>query len=129
LRPFFVGASRQPSKSFLGEGLRDGGGTQALPGFLKRALDVIDGVILFTQRNDTFSGGIGFGRAAGTFRRRLEKHAIGILAELMAEDAKTAVAVAEALSRLLGGQPFDEERAQRFILTVCGVGGFEEGLG
>jgi len=59
----------------------------------------------------------------------LEKHAIGILAELMAEDAKTAVAVAEALSRLLGGQPFDEERAQRFILTVCGVGGFEEGLG
>jgi len=47
----------------------------------------------------------------------------------MAEDAKTAVAVAEALSRLLGGQPFDEERAQRFILTVCGVGGFEEGLG
>src|ERR1700747_3148008 len=95
-RPFLVGASWQPGKALLGESLRNGSQAQLCFGFFKRSLDVLGGVILIKQVNDAFPGGIGLWRTTGTFRRRLEKHTLGILTELMTEDTKTAVAVAEA---------------------------------
>ena len=54
---------------------------------------------------------------------------MGILAELMDQDAKAARGVTEAASGLDAGKTVDEEGAEGLVLTVGGVGGFEEDPG
>ena len=46
----------------------------------------------------------------------------------MTENAKTAVAVAEAPGSFLGRQVIDEESAKRLVLAVSGVGRVQEDL-
>jgi len=85
-------------------------------------------MILLAQRDDAFPGSIGLWCAARPFRGCLKKHTFGILAELMTENAKTAVAVAEAPGSFLGRQVIDEESAKRLVLAVSGVGRVQEDL-
>jgi hypothetical protein len=47
----------------------------------------------------------------------------------MTEDAETAVAIAEALGGLLGGEFVDEKSAQGLVLAVGGIARLEEELG
>ena len=47
----------------------------------------------------------------------------------MTEDAKAAIAIAEALSDLLRRQMIDEESAQGLVLAMRGRGRLEENLG
>ena len=54
---------------------------------------------------------------------------MGILTELMDENAKAARGVTETTSHLDAGKTSDEERAKRLVLTVGGVGGLEEDPG
>ncbi len=54
---------------------------------------------------------------------------MGILTELMDQDAKAARGVTETASHLDAGNTSDEERAKGFVLTVGGVGGLEEDPG
>ena len=52
---------------------------------------------------------------------------VGTVPKLMAEDAKSALGVAETASYLDGGLLFDEEGAESFILALQGkLGGKEE---
>ena len=52
---------------------------------------------------------------------------LGIVAELIAEDAEEAGGVPEAARDDMGGGPLDEEATQRFILPLEGrVGGEKE---
>jgi hypothetical protein len=52
---------------------------------------------------------------------------VQVLPELVAKNTETAWGVAEPDRGLLGGEFFDEERAQRFILAMNDAGGNEEG--
>ena len=51
---------------------------------------------------------------------------IGIMAELVAEDAEGAGRVAEAAGDLQGRPAFDEVGAEGFVLSVQGIFGSEE---
>ncbi len=51
---------------------------------------------------------------------------MGILTELMDQDAKAARGVTETASHLDAGNAIDEERAKGLALTVGGVGRVEE---
>ena len=73
--------------------------------------------------------GIGFGCGLGSLGRREEERAVGILTELMDQDAKAARGVAETASHLDAGNTSDEERAKGLVLAVDSVGGLEEGPG
>ena len=52
-----------------------------------------------------------------------------VLAELAAEHPKSARAVAEAASDLVGGEVFDEKSAQGLVLALGRGMGFEEEAG
>jgi hypothetical protein len=55
---------------------------------------------------------------------------VGIMTELMAEDAKGAGGVLEALRDFGGGKLLDEESAERLVLSLAsGFGGREEKSG
>jgi hypothetical protein len=56
-----------------------------------------------------------------------EERSVQVLAELVAKDAEAAWGIAEPGGGYLGGEFFDEEGAQRFILAVNRAGGNEEG--
>ena len=95
---------------------------------LEDPLDVINGEVLLTGPDDLFAQGIGFGSLLRAFGRGQEKRPGGILTKLVNQDAKAPCRVAEALGGLLGGDLFDEEGAQGFVLALGGVGGPEEDL-
>ena len=59
-------------------------------------------------------------------RRREEEVALRMGPELMDEDAEAARGVAESSRRLGGGEPFDEEGPEGFVLPVCRVGRLQE---
>ena len=48
------------------------------------------------------------------------------MAEIVAEDAKAAGAVAELPGDLLGGVALDQIGAQSLVLALAGAGGFQE---
>ena len=54
---------------------------------------------------------------------------MGVLAELVAQDAEAARGVAEAGGGLGGGDLLDEVGAQGLVLAVGRVGGLQEGAG
>jgi hypothetical protein len=61
-----------------------------------------------------------------SFWGRQEELPLGALAEVVTEDAKAAWSIAEAVGNFGGGKAFDEVGAERFILAVGGVSGFQE---
>ena len=61
--------------------------------------------------------------------RRCEESSIRVLAELMAQDAESAWAIAEAPGRLGRAESLDEIGPQGFVLPVGGVLGHEEDPG
>ena len=106
-----VGAPRQSGESFLGESLGNGGGAELVSRLFQGVLNVIDGVVLFSEGDDAFENDIALGRAARASGRGVKKGSLRVLAKLMTEDAKAAIAIAEALSDLLRRQMIDEESA------------------
>ena len=86
------------------------------------ALDVIDGEVAFAHGNGQIANPITFGRRlrpavglteeGGTF--------VGVVTELMAEDAKGTDGVAEAASDVGGGFLVNEEGTQGFVLALEG---------
>ena len=91
---------------------------------MQHLMNVIDGVVLFSESQDALSDGVAFGGAVRASLRCLEKLSFRILAEFMAQDTKAAVGVTEAFGRVLCGPVIDEESAEGFVLTVSGIGRF-----
>jgi len=87
-------------------------------------MNVIDGVVLFSESNDALSDGVPFGGAVRASLRCLEKLPFRMLAKFMAQDTEAAVGVAEVFGCLLRGQVIDEKSAEGFVLTVSGIGRF-----
>jgi hypothetical protein len=55
-----------------------------------------------------------------------EEGAVGILAEVVDQDAKASLRVPESFGGLLVAQALDEIGAKGFVLSMGGVGGLEE---
>jgi hypothetical protein len=87
-------------------------------------MNVIDGMVLFSESKDVLSDGVPFWGAVRASLRRVEKLSFRILTEFMAQDTEAAVSVAEACGRLLRGQVIHEESAESLVLTVRGIGRF-----
>jgi len=122
---FVVGAAGQTTETFLTEHLPDGRVTQRSAFGFKRALDVIDGMILFAQSDNEGARGVGFGlgfRAGLALAEEIKR----LAAELTAQDAESAGAVAETPGDLLRGQIFDEKGAQGLVLALRGRLGLQE---
>ena len=126
---FLIEASRQAGEAFLAE--QDGEGIDAdgVSGGGQFALDVVDGEVPFAHGHDEFAEPITNGGVSWPMLDRLEEAdlLIGVMAELVAEDAEGAGAVAEAAGDLVGGKSFDEVGAEGLVLSVQrGFGGEEE---
>ncbi len=125
---FIVGPTRQASESFGLEDLSDCDGAERLPLVSQATADVIDGEVLFSEGDDEFAEGIGLRCRLRSLGRGQEEGAVGILAELMDQDAKAAGGVTEAAGNFGAGNVVHEEGAQGLVLAMGGVGGLEEDL-
>ena len=72
---------------------------------------------------------MGLGSGFGAFGRREEELAVGILAELVDQDAKTPRSIATTAGGLGRREALDEKGAQGFVLAVGRVLRLEEEAG
>jgi hypothetical protein len=121
-----IGPAWQASESFILEDLGDGDRTEAVALVGQITADIVDREVLFAEGDDKIAQGIGFGCGLGSLGRCEEEWAVGILTELMDQDAKVARGVTETASHLDAGNTSDEERAKGLVLTVGGVSGLDE---
>jgi hypothetical protein len=82
-------------------------------------------MILFAQGNNERARGVGFGLGFGA-GLALAEEIKRLVAELAAQDTKSAGAITEAPGDLLRGEIFDEKCAQGLILALGRRLGFEE---
>jgi len=124
-----IATTGQAGEALLAHEYGQGIGTNAVACERQLALDVVDGQVLLAQGNgqlaDTVASrgmlgaGLGLLEKGGTF--------VGVMAELVAEDAQGIVGVAEAASDLWAGQLLDEKGTQGLVLALGrGLGAEEE---
>lgn len=88
--------------------------------------DIVDGMILLTELNDSLPQGvIGFGTRRWCFE---EEVAFGLMAELMAELAKAANGVTKTLGDFDAGEAIDKIGPQGLVLAMYGVPRCEKAL-
>jgi hypothetical protein len=133
LRAFFVEASGQAGEAFLAEEHAESVDADGVPSLGQIVLDIVDGPVAFAHGDDEFADRIAGGGIAGSAPDGLEETALlaGIVTELVAEHAKRAGRIPEAMCDFVGGKPFDEVGTQGFVLAMAGVIGGEKepGLG
>jgi hypothetical protein len=126
---FFVSSSGQPGKPFFFENQRDGNRAYPLPALFQDPADIIDGEILFSQRDNLFPETVGFRRGLRPLLRGKEEGAIWILAELVGQDAEASWGIPEAASDFDRREIIDEVSPEGFVLTMSGIRGFEKKAG
>jgi hypothetical protein len=127
--PFLIASSGQAGKPFLFEDRGDGRWSQRMAFILQDLADVIDGEVLFAKANDLVTEVVLLAGTLRAFGGRHKETPMGILAKLVAQDAKTTGSVAKPSSRFSRREAFDEVGSKGLILPVRGIGGFEEDLG
>jgi hypothetical protein len=128
-KSFLVSSSGQPGKAFVFENQRDGNGADPLPALFQDPADIINGVILLSQRDDLVPEAVSLRRGLRPLLRGKEKGAIGVLAELMGEDAEASWGVPEAASNFDRREILDEVSPEGFVLAMGGILGFEKEAG
>ncbi len=128
---FVVEASGQAGEPFLAQEHAEGIDTDGLPSVGEFALDVVDGEVAFAHGDDQFADAIANGCPMRSVLHDAEEAGthVGIVAKLVAEDAKGAAGVAEAACDFVRRQPLDEVGAQRLVLALNGVVGSEKEAG
>jgi hypothetical protein len=128
-KSFLVSSSGQPGKAFVFENQRDGNGADPLPALFQDPADIINGVILLSQRDDLVPEAVSLRRGLRPLLRGKEKGAIWILAELMGENTEASRGIPEATGDLSRREILDEVGPEGFILAVSGIRGFEKEAG
>ena len=123
--PFLIGPSGQTAEPFLAKHLPDSGVAEGSGLFLERSFDVVDGVVLFAERDNQLTCGVLLGLGAGSSFTFHKKHR-WVAAELVAQNPKGTWRVAEARGDFGGGKLVVEVGAEGFVLTVSGGLRFEE---
>jgi hypothetical protein len=121
-------ASRQAGEAFLFEDLVNGHGADGLVLCGQGAADIVDGEVLLAQGDDAQTQGLLFRGAVGSLVRGKEEAAVGALAELAEQDTEAAVGVTEAFGDFRPGAALDDIGTQGLVLTLGGVGRFQEVL-
>ena len=80
-------------------------GLKGSAGVLERVADFIDGVVVLAQLDDEGAGGGFLGLGAGARAGGQEEGRLGVVAEVVAEDAEGAGGVAEGAGDLGEGRP------------------------
>ena len=93
---------------------------------LEGLTDIVNGEVLLPQRNDVVADRIPFWGVVWSFAGLDEEGAVGVLAKLVTEHAKTPGGIAKPLGDLLRGQSLNKVRPECLVLPVGGVGWFEE---
>jgi hypothetical protein len=131
-RPLLIGAARQFGEAVGLEDLPDRWRAQALMLLLKRALDIVDRAVLLAKRDHLLMQCRGlFVRRCRRAQRmpiRQEERHLGVLTELMTQQAKAPRGVVEPGGDLFAGDFIDVEGAQSLVLAVQGVDGAQEGV-
>jgi hypothetical protein len=128
-KSFLVSPSRQPGKTFFFENQRDGNSAYPMPALFQDPVDIIDGEILLSQRDDLVPNAIGFRRSLRPLLRGKEEGAIWILAELVSEDPEASRRIPEAACGFDRREIIDEVGPEGFVLAVSGISGFEKEAG
>jgi len=91
-------------------------------------LHIVDREIAFAHRHGQSANAVAGGGGLRSALRLPEEGGafVGVVAELMAEDTKSALGVAETASDLDRGLLFDEEGAEGFVLALQGKCGRKE---
>src|ERR1700690_410646 len=97
---------------------------------LKRALDIVDRAVLLAKCDHPLMQCRGFfgRRRSQRMPIRQEERYLGVLTELMTQQAEAPRGVVEPGGDVFAGDFIDEEGAQRFVLAVQGVDGAQEGV-
>ncbi len=124
--PLVVGASRQLGEALFLQDRGDRRRAERLAVAGEGAADVVDGEVLLPQGDDLFPQSSPLAGWSALPRGRDEEVALGLVAELMDEDAKAPRRVPEPSGRLGRRDTVDEEGPQGFVLPMGGVGGLQE---
>ena len=127
--PLVVGPSRQLGEALFLEDGGDGRRAERLAVTGQGPADVVDREVLLAEGDDLLpQPSLLAGRPALVWSGDKEV-AVGLVAELVDEDAEAPRRVAETSGRLGGWEALDEERSERLILSMGGVGGLQEAAG
>ena len=92
--------------------------------------DVVDGEVLLAQGDHAVAaGGPSWAAVWGPLAGGEEEGPLGVLAELVDQDAEAAGRVAEARGGLGGGKSLDEVGAEGLVLAVGGVDRLQKAVG
>jgi len=83
-------------------------------------------MVLLAQGDEEGAGGGLFGLGAGAGVAGQKERRVGLVAEVVTEDAEGPGRVAESASGLLGGLASDEISAEGLVLPLFWQGGFQE---
>jgi hypothetical protein len=89
----------------------------------------VDGEVLLAEGDDLLPQPVLLARRPALVWSEDKEVAVGLVAELVDEDAEAPRRVAEASGGLGGGEALDEEGAERLVLSMGGVGGLQEAAG
>jgi hypothetical protein len=126
VRSFFVEASGQGGKPLLLEHLTDGGGAEAHSLFAEDLADLINGVVLLSERHNAVAGCRLLRLAPGAWMGNEKKLGLGIAAEFVAEAAERAGGVAELASDLVRGSALEEVSPEGLVHTLSGLARLRE---
>jgi len=133
-RTLLVAAARETGKTLFTQQDGEGIDADAVSGPGQVALDVIDREVALAHGDYQLAHGVSGRSRACAARGQAEEGGtfLRVMAELVAEDAKTAGRVAKELGSFGGREVFDKEGTERLVLAMQGLLGAEEeggGLG
>jgi hypothetical protein len=119
-RSFVIAAARQAGEALFAHEHSQGIDADSMAGQSQFALDVIDGEVLFAQGHGQLADAIAHRSPVGAGFGVLEEGGafLGVVAEVVAENAQGVGGITEAAGDLGAGQFLDEEGAEGFVLAV-----------
>ena len=127
--PLVVAASRQLGEALLLEDGGDGRRAERLAVAGQGPADVVDGEVLLAEGDDLLPQPLLLAGRPALACGGGKEVAVGLVAELVDEDAEAPRRVAEAGGRLGRGEAVDEEGSEGLVLSMGGVGGLQEAAG
>ena len=126
MRALLVQAPGQPGEALGLKNLAHGGGAQMEFLSLEGLADFIDRMVLLAQINNEGTGArlLGLDPRAGVSGE--EEGGLGVVAEVVAEDAEGTWGIAESAGDVLGWAGLDEVGAEGFVLALLGQGGWRK---
>ena len=126
MRSFLVQAPGQRGKALGFEDFADRRWTQRDFALFEHLADLVNGVVLLTQRDDEVTSRRLFGLRTRSGARSDKEARMGIADEAVTEDAEGAWGITKGFGGFGGRAPLDVIGAKRLVLALLGMFGLEE---